>query len=131
MTATILVCGGREFDDWGLLSSTLDKLCLDRGWVREPDEYGNWLPDVTVVHGGAKGADSLATDWAVINWCYLTIHKADWENLGKAAGPVRNKKMLEQSEPDIVVAFPGGKGTANMIKLAKEAGVEVMIVNEV
>lgn len=131
MTATILVCGGRKFDNWVLLSSTLDKLCLDRGWIREPDESGNWLPDVTVVHGGAEGADSLATDWAVVNWCYLTVHAADWDNLGKAAGPIRNKKMLEQAEPDIVVAFPGGKGTANMIKLAKEAGVEVMIVNEV
>jgi hypothetical protein len=127
---TILVCGGRKFNDWSLFSSTLDKICLDKGWITEPDEYGNWLPNVTIVHGGAKGADTLATDWAVINWCYLTVYPADWKTHGKAAGPVRNQKMLEQEKIDLVVAFPGGRGTADMVRRAKQAGIEVIEINE-
>lgn len=44
---------------------------------------------------------------------------------GKAAGPIRNQRMLDDGKPDRVLAFPGGRGTANMVKLAKAAGVPV------
>jgi len=53
---------------------------------------------------------------------------ADWSRHGKSAGPIRNRQMLIEGRPDIVVAFPGGKGTANMIKQAVEAGVKVELV---
>ena len=46
----------------------------------------------------------------------------------KAAGPIRNKWMLDDAHPDLVVSFYGGRGTANMIKQAREAGVEVFDV---
>ncbi|MEM9912925.1 MAG: hypothetical protein AAF922_19365 [Pseudomonadota bacterium] len=46
--------------------------------------------------------------------------------MGRAAGPIRNKEMLDEGCPDLVVAFPGGRGTANMVKQAQAAGVEVL-----
>ena len=51
--------------------------------------------------------------------------EADWDRHGKAAGPIRNKQMLDEGKPDLVVAFEGGKGTANMIAQAEAAGVRV------
>lgn len=51
---------------------------------------------------------------------------ADWDKYGKRAGYLRNVQMLDEGKPDLVVAFPGGKGTAMMVKLAKERGVRVI-----
>lgn len=80
------------------------------------------------MQGGAKGVDTFAREWAVTypaikRW----VAKADWDRYGKSAGPIRNKRMLDWG-PDLVVAFPGGKGTANMIKQAEDAGVKVIKV---
>jgi hypothetical protein len=125
----VLVCGGRKFQNWELLRDTLDNLCFERGWTHPPDEYGNTLPNVTIIEGGAKGADYLAADWAMINWTRLETYKADWEQYGRSAGYIRNKQMLEEGKPDLVVAFPGGVGTAMMVKIAREAGVEVIEVD--
>lgn len=122
----VLVCGGRDFTDRRRLISFLDKLCYERGWKTPEDEYGNWLPAITIIHGGAKGADSLADDYAVVNWTGLEVYPADWKNHGKSAGYIRNKQMLEKGKPDIVVAFPGGKGTKMMKELARKAGIEVV-----
>lgn len=122
----ILVCGGRDYNDWPTFRSVLDMICDKRGWICEPDSYGNYLPSVEIISGMAKGADSLAVDWAVVNWCPIHEYPAEWDKYGKSAGYKRNIKMLEEGKPDLVVAFPGGKGTAMMINLAKKAGVEVI-----
>ena len=53
---------------------------------------------------------------------------AEWKKHGKAAGPIRNRKMLQDGKPDLVLAFPGGRGTANMVELATDAGIRVMHV---
>jgi hypothetical protein len=55
-------------------------------------------------------------------------YRADWAKHGRAAGPIRNKQMLEEGKPDLVVAFPGGQGTANMMSQVREAGVRVMAI---
>ena len=130
MTKRILVCGGRDFNNKILLHDVLDHICLDRGWVLQPDDYGNYLPDVVIIEGGAKGADRLAFDWAITNWCTVQTYKADWEAHKKAAGPIRNEKMLKEGKPDLVVAFPTekSKGTWHMVDIAKKAGVEVIVV---
>lgn len=81
-----------------------------------------------ILHGGASGADRLAGQWAErcgVNNIEFTAH---WNQYGKRAGYVRNAQMLEEGKPDLVVAFPGGKGTAMMVKLARDAGVEVIEV---
>lgn len=122
----ILVCGGRDFSNRDLVFKTLYEIAPKF----PPDEYGNTLPDCTIIHGGAKGADQLADEWAVVNWTKLEVFKADWKKHGKAAGAIRNRQMLEEGKPDIVVAFPGGKGTANMVKIAKQAGIKVLEVKE-
>jgi UDP-N-acetylmuramoylalanine-D-glutamate ligase len=62
-------------------------------------------------------------------WGGLEVYPADWKLHGKSAGHIRNQQMLDESKPDIVIAFPGGRGTANMIKRAKKAGVEVFQVD--
>lgn len=126
----VLVCGGRDFNDYSLLSKTMDKLCLENNWYYGGDAGGedNWLPNVIIISGKAKGADTLALDWAAVNWCDTLEFPADWKKYGRKAGPIRNKQMLDEGKPDLVVAFPGGSGTAHMVRIAKAAGVKVIEV---
>lgn len=108
----------------------LDKLSLS--WPRTPEnEYGNWLPAVHIIAGGAKGADTSAIYWAVINGCPFTEYPADWDKHGKAAGPIRNQQMLDEAKPDLVVAFlvPNSRGTKDMIARAEKARVPVTVIN--
>lgn len=89
-----------------------------------PDD--NWLPsDIMIISGGARGVDSIAIDWAVVNWCPFKEYPADWEKHGKKAGYLRNIQMRDEGQPDIGLAFPGGKGTAMMTTLLKEKGIPV------
>lgn len=114
MTRKVLVCGGRDYSDRRKVYEVLDR------------EHAA-LPIDRLVAGGANGADSLASDWAAARGVGRSIYVADWEAHGRAAGPIRNQEMLDKEKPDLVIAFPGGRGTANMIRLAKAAGVEVRI----
>lgn len=123
----VLVCGGREFNDYGYLRDALDNLFFSRGWHTEMDGDGNWLPVGRIIAGKARGADTLAIDWAVNNWIDFQEFPADWDKHGKAAGPIRNQQMLDEGKPDLVVAFPGGRGTADMVRRAKKAGVETLV----
>jgi hypothetical protein len=79
----------------------------------------------TLIEGGATGADSLAHAWAVTNEIPIETYAANWRTHGRSAGPLRNARMLRVGKPDLVVAFQGGSGTANMIQLAETAGIEV------
>ena len=121
----VLVCGGRDFRDKQKLSETLDAIVPRTA----ADRYGNWLPsDITILSGGAPGADRMAADWAVVNWCDLREFPANWRAHGPAAGPIRNQRMIDEGMPDLVVAFPGGRGTADMVSRARKAGIEVIEV---
>jgi hypothetical protein len=124
----VLVCGGRDYADYYRLAEFLDNLCAERGWVTEPDEFGNHLPMVHIISGMARGADTLAIDWAVTRYCSWSEYPADWKRHGNKAGPIRNQYMLDHGKPDIVVAFPGGVGTRDMISRAKKSGVELVEV---
>lgn len=127
MTKKVLICGGRTFTDRIFFMNKLDEIAQKRFPRTISDKYGNFLFDVIIISGGASGADTLAIDWAVNNWCLFHEYKADWKKYGRAAGLIRNKEMLEKEKPDLVIAFPGGKGTKNMINLARKANVEVII----
>lgn len=95
-------------------------------WPRLPeDSFGNWLPAVTVISGGAEGADKLGEEWAIANWAGLIEFKAEWDKHGKRAGILRNIRMLEEGMPHCAVQFPGGKGTAHMRSLLDKAGIKV------
>jgi len=108
----VIVCGGRKYNNATRLYSILGKLHRERG------------VDV-VIQGGASGADELAAKWAAANGVNTITYAAEWDKHGRAAGPKRNQAMLEKEKPDGVVAFPGGSGTADMIRRAEAAGVPV------
>ena len=109
----LLVCGGRDYSDALSLHEYLDSL---------------ELTDVVLICGLARGADSLAKEWAEENGYPVKEYPALWDVYGKSAGYVRNKLMLDDGKPVLVVAFPGGKGTAMMVDIARKAGVEVQEV---
>jgi YspA, cpYpsA-related SLOG family len=108
----VLVCGGRDYSDRDHLFGVLDRKYRER-------------PFSHLIHGSASGADSLADEWASNNHVFRLPFLAEWELHGKAAGPIRNARMLEEGKPDLVIAFPGGKGTSNMIRQALSAGIPV------
>lgn len=111
----VLVCGGRGFNDEELLCKKLDEYDLARGFTG-------------LIHGGASGADRMAGHWAVTAGVPVTSYPAEWGKHGYGAGPKRNKQMLVDGKPDLVIAFPGGRGTADMVRQAKAAGIEVVEV---
>jgi len=81
-----------------------------------------------VIEGDARGADRIAGYWARKNRIENLKYPADWDKIGRRAGLARNRQMLREGKPDVVVAFPGGSGTAHMVRIEKEAGVEVIEV---
>ncbi len=108
----VLVCGGRDFTDRAAVFAALDRLARERGVA-------------LLIHGAARGADTLAGDWAASRGVFTHAFPADWQRDGRAAGPIRNQRMLVEGKPDGVVAFPGGIGTADMIRRATAAGIKV------
>lgn len=108
----LLVCGGRDFSDTALLERILD-------------DIHSKTPVTCLVHGAARGADTLAAQWAASRGVPALAFQADWERDGRAAGPLRNARMLEEGRPDSVVAFPGGRGTADMVARSRRAGLPV------
>jgi ABC-type Fe3+-hydroxamate transport system substrate-binding protein len=111
----VVVCGGRDFTDSDLVFRTLNEL-------------HDATPITDLAHGGAPGADTIAGQWMLRTGRQPVVFLADWGKHGRAAGPIRNAKMLAELNPDLVVAFPGGRGTADMVAMAKAAGVKVMEV---
>ncbi len=114
----ILVCGGRDFTDKEYLFTQLDNFSK------------NNIVDC-IIEGNAKGADRLAGYWARYNHIHNIKFNADWNKYNKAAGAIRNKQMLDEGKPDIILAFPGGKGTNHMIDLAISYGITVLKFNGV
>ena len=108
----LLVCGGRDFSDESLLLSTLDAIDA---------EYEVKL----LIHGAARGADTLADRWAADLKIPVLKFPALWDKHGRSAGHIRNTQMLNEGKPTYVVAFKGGKGTANMVRQAREFGILV------
>jgi hypothetical protein len=109
----ILVCGGRDFEDYDCVKWWLERV----------------KPISCIVSGGATGADTLAVRFAKETGTRVKVYPADWATHGRAAGPKRNTLMLVNN-PDLslVVAFPEGAGTMNMVKQAKKADISVLFV---
>jgi hypothetical protein len=108
----VLVCGGRAYYNRDLIYRTLDGI-------------HDQVSISCIIHGNAKGADILAGNWAKYRSVRCDEFEADWIGQGRSAGPKRNALMLKESKPDLVVAFPGGRGTADMMRKAKAAGITV------
>lgn len=111
----VLVCGGREFADAKRLFAVLDSYDADHDFSM-------------VIEGAARGADTLARHWGEAKQIPVRSFPANWKRDGKAAGPKRNARMIEEGKPDLVIAFPGGVGTADCIRQARAAGIEVIEV---
>lgn len=114
----VLVCGGRAYKDETRIREVLSAFHAAQ-------------PIARLIEGGAAGADARAAAWASANGVPWDTYVADWARHGKAAGPIRNQRMLDEGQPDVVIAFPGGAGTAHMVKIARAAGVEVLVIKEV
>lgn len=129
----VLIYGGRDFattkEEHLKAMAFLNKLCIEVFPRTETDEYGNYLPAITVISGEAKGADTVGTDFAVVNWTGYEGFPADWDTHGKAAGHIRNQQMLD-SGIDLAIQFPGGRGTADMRRRLDKAGVRVIEYEE-
>lgn len=112
----VLVCGGRKYGDRKYLYKILNSIHKKKSIS-------------LVIQGGAWGADFLAEEWAKDNEVNCLRVPAKWSVHKKAAGPIRNKEMLE-FEPDLVVAFSGNSGTQNMIKQARKNNIRVIDVEK-
>lgn len=113
-TIRVLVCGGRDYANDAHLRATLYALHMAAQSF------------AVVITGGARGADALAYQWAIDQGIPTIVESADWQLHGRAAGPIRNQRMLDLHKPDLVLAFAGGRGTADMLRRAHAAGVPVV-----
>jgi len=108
---TIIVTGGRDYDDFNMVQDVLDL-----------------FKPTLIVQGGANGADTLARHYADSEKVKCITYEADWTKHGKAAGPIRNRLMLMEYPNAVVIAFPGGAGTANCVKQAISRNMIVLEV---
>lgn len=115
----VLVCGSRDWTDRDMISQTLWHVHHPMGGI------------ALIIHGGCRGADSLAGDVADANGIPYQVFPANWKD-GKAAGPIRNTKMLQEGKPDLVLAFTydlsTSRGTADMVRKARAAGIKTFVL---
>lgn len=113
---TWLICGGRDFADQRMFDDVMGRL------------VAMWGCPAKVVHGDARGADMMADNWARLMAVEIVACPADWEKHGAAAGPIRNEDMLINHLPKRIIAFPGGKGTADMVRRAKNRHGKIDVI---
>jgi len=110
----ILICGDRNYQDWIKVQEYLDTISRT----------------TIIIHGGARGADSLAGNLATSLKMKVIKFPANWDKYGKAAGVLRNQQMLDEGHPDLVVYFhkdiENSKGTRDMLKRATDSGIRTI-----
>lgn len=112
----LVVTGGRDYGDRAELRQRLEEIL----WYCGID---------MLIHGGCPtGADAMAGRWAEEHAVPILVFAADWDRYGKRAGPLRNREMIRDGAPDLVLAFPGGRGTADCIAAAREYGISVTVI---
>lgn len=119
----VLVCGGRDAD----IDPSIVDICISE--IIEEFAEG----EIEFVSGSAKGGDALGEQYAEDNGYSIVQFKPDWKKYGRAAGPIRNKQMvdyIQECDNPIVIAFWDGKssGTRSTIKYAQDAGIDVHII---
>jgi hypothetical protein len=107
----IIATGGRAYKDAAYVNTVLSEI----------------RPTIICI-GDARGLDKLVLEWAKAHSCPVKIYKAEWDKYGLAAGPLRNKKMIEENrDAEKLIAFPGGLGTKNCIQQASRAGIAIVL----
>lgn len=124
MRVGVIIAGGRDFNNRNLMDRELDRILSER--------YGD--DSVTIITGGAKGADSHAEALAVDNGYSNIVMSALWDVFKKSAGVIRNSQMADKAltyEKSLLIAFWDGKspGTKNMILTAERKGIETIKIN--
>ena len=118
----LIVCGGVDFNDYCFFKDQMDRLIA-------------YYENIRLVSGHARGADTFAEQYAAETGIPIRVFPAEWKKYGKAAGPIRNRAMLDyaKEETPVVAAFWDGqsRGTGNMLKQAKAAGAECHIFSYV
>lgn len=114
----VLVCGDRNWSDYKAIARELSLLPVN----------------TVIIHGNARGADSLAHLAAEELNYIVEAYPAEWDRYGRSAGPIRNQRMLVEGKPKLVLAFhpdlARSKGTGHMVQIARQAGVEVKVFNK-
>lgn len=145
----VLICGSRTYEeqnyDFDFIGTFVEGLAHN---------YHKFGSPVTVIHGAAEGADTVADECAEASELPTKSYAADWDNCTwrcrpghrrkrqdgttycPSAGPRRNRQMLEEGQPDVVIAFVDkpleeSSGTNNMVELASAAGVTTFVVERV
>jgi len=111
----VLVTGARDWSDKTVITGVLEK----------------FPPNTVLIQGGAKGADILACQAArELGWTVITVN-AEWAKYGRAAGPIRNQQMIDEHQPELVLAFHWNlevsKGTKDMVNRALKAHIPVLL----
>jgi len=113
MPERVLVCGGRDYSDQAMLFGVLDMLAEER------------VINAIIQGDCPTGADHLARMWAISRNHHFDRFPADWDKHGRAAGPIRNQRMIDEGRPTMGLAFKGGRGTADMARRLRAAGIPV------
>lgn len=117
----VLVCGSRDWEDFDAIMRVMVFLQGAAGHGKE----------IVVIHGACRGADQLADRVAKYMGFETEPYPADWDAHGRAAGPIRNQQMLDDGQPDLVLAFhpdiKQSRGTKDMVNRARKAGIPVRI----
>ena len=115
----VLACGDREWESYAKIEDVLKLLPAN----------------TTLITGGCRGADVIAESIArrLDNIGSVAIFDANWDTHGRAAGPIRNQKMLEElDQEDLVLAFhsdlQNSKGTKDMVNRARKKGIKVIVI---
>jgi hypothetical protein len=111
----VLVCGGRAFVDADFIFTKLDEM-------HEVYRF------TTIIEGDARGVDQIAGEWAQTRNIDLIKFPADWAGEGRHAALIRNERMLHEGKPDLVIGFPGGRGTWHTCSHAEKLGIPVVKV---
>jgi hypothetical protein len=117
MSERVLIYGSRTWTDHAAIKQVVGALPRD----------------AIVIHGGARGADSLADDAAFLWGLERKVFRADWQRHGKAAGPIRNQAMIDEGQPTRAYGFrmPGeSRGTDDCTRRLKRAGIPVVVLSE-
>jgi hypothetical protein len=107
-----IIAGGRNFHDYEVVREAINE---------------SQIPISTVVSGGASGVDTLGERYAEEMNLPLNVYIPDWETHGRAAGPIRNRKMAENAEALIAIWDGQSRGTKNMIETATKLGLLVYV----
>lgn len=124
----VIVCGGRDFCDQEWLFDALDRIHARRPitFLRQGGQVKRHPDDAHLPAQKQRriGADYFAKRWAMSRMVNHDEVKAEWDRFGAAAGPIRNGMMLRENDIDAIIDFPGGDGTADMVKKAAAAGLK-------